>query len=133
MKTYLEATEVDKQITKPCEDCPFRRNAIPGWLAGQSPADYCSMAHSETLIECHCHVKDGKHIQCAGAAIYRANTFKRVALPCITLPADRKSVFATPVEFLEHHSEKKLTPKQISEMMFKALQKRIEEITHEEL
>ena len=127
MKTYHEANEVVKQITKPCEDCPFRRIAIAGWLAGQSPADYCQMAHSDDVIQCHTKLMDGEPVQCAGVAIYRANVAKRCELPNIKLPADRKSVFASPSEFLEYHSRKKLTAKQISKMMLQSFCKRMSE------
>jgi len=91
MKTYLEANEVAKQIKKPCEDCPFRRNAVPGWLADQTPAEYCQMAHSNDLIQCHTKkLADGDHVQCAGAAIYRANVSKRCDAPSITLPKTQR-------------------------------------------
>lgn len=125
MKTYLDSTEVDKPLTKPCEDCPFRRKSLAGWLGAATPADYCHMAHTDVLIECHCHTKDGKPVQCAGAAIYRANVAKRVDPPGLRLPKDAKKVFTSPVEFLEHHSKKKLTTKQVQQMMVDAMHRRM--------
>lgn len=127
MKTYDQATECTKQITNPCEDCPFSRNAIKGWLAGATPAEYCQMAHGDGVIECHTKLLDGEPVQCAGAAIYRSNVAKRSDPPNLKLPPDNKIVFATPIEFLEHHSSKKLTRKQISDMMLAAFRKRLDD------
>lgn len=124
MKSYEEATEVSKQIVKACEDCPFRRVALAGWLGKKTPADYCQMAHSDDVIECHTKVMDGEPVLCAGAAIYRANVAKRADF---RLPADKTTVFASPVEFLEHHMRKKLTPKKMRTLMIEALEKRIRE------
>jgi hypothetical protein len=44
------------------------------------------------------------------------------------LPVDRKTVFASPKEFLEHHARKKLTPKQIQKMTAEAMAKQLEEL-----
>jgi len=57
-------------------------------------------AHGETKFECHTLIG----AQCAGSAIYRANVVKRCRdKDILALPANRELVFATPVEFLEHH------------------------------
>lgn len=128
MKTYHEANECGKQITKPCEDCPFRRASLPGWLGASTPAEYCFTAHQDGIIECHTKLLNGEPIQCAGAAIYRNNTCKRVSLPVLTLPKDTKSVFATPLEFLEHHCKKKLTPKKVHKMMHEAFESKLMEM-----
>lgn len=125
MKTYDQANEVAKQITKPCEDCPFRKTATAGWLAGQTPADYCSMAHGDGVIECHTKLLDGEPVQCAGAAIYRANVAKRCDPPNLKLPKSG-TVFLSPIEFIQHHARKKLTPKQIQSLMLAAFRKRLE-------
>lgn len=93
--------KVRHQHSSPCKDCPFARTAVAGWLGAYSPDQYIAFAHSDHNIECH--VINGP--QCAGAAIYRANTFKRVELPLLTLPRDTETVFATPMEFLAHHRQ----------------------------
>lgn len=127
MKTYLEANEVSKQIIKPCEDCPFRRTAVKGWLADQSPADYCQMAHSDDLIQCHTKkFPDGNHVQCAGAAIYRANVAKYCHPPNLKLPGDKEVVFGSPVEFVEYHGRKKLTLSKFRKLMLDAFRRRLE-------
>jgi hypothetical protein len=56
--------------------------------------------HGETKIVCHVY----SDVQCAGAAIYRANVCK---VPrdrtILELPADGRLVFASAREFLAHH------------------------------
>jgi hypothetical protein len=122
MKTYNEANEVGKQITKACEDCPMRRKALPGWLADMTPAEYCNMLHSETHIECHTKLCDGEPVLCAGAAIYRANVAK--SSPDLKLPADRELVFASPIEFMRHHlRQPKKTAAVIGRMLLRAFEK----------
>ncbi len=88
------------QHTQPCHDCPMRRNAIPGWLGGSTPAEYRSLCHSDAQVNCHAI----RGQQCAGVAIYRSNVVKRVDPPLLKLPADRTAVFATPMEFEDWHS-----------------------------
>ena len=97
-----EATPAGKQITKPCSDCPWSRTALNGWLGGNTAEEWIQMVHGETIIECHVH----PDVQCAGAAIYRANVCKRLRdRKALTLPADRESVFARPTEFVDHHEK----------------------------
>lgn len=107
LKSYLDANVVKKQITRPCEDCPFARSALPGWLDGSTPDEYVMLPHAEGVIECHTKLDEGRtpH-QCAGAAIYRSNVAKRCRDSIVLrLPRDTDAVFATPVEFLKHHKK----------------------------
>jgi hypothetical protein len=100
--TCDQSIRVNKQHKSPCSDCPFARTALRGWLAGHSPEEWMAMAHGETRFECHTRIP----AQCAGSAIYRANVCK---LPhdktTLMLPADRKKVFASPMEFIAHHKK----------------------------
>lgn len=101
--TTEDATPLDKQITKPCSDCPFARASVSGWLGGLTPDQTLAQAHGEARIDCH--VFTGP--QCAGAAIYRANMAKRPRDPeLLTLPPDRETVFSTFLEFQKHHTRK---------------------------
>lgn len=109
LTTFDEATESSIQHKLPCHDCPFDRESLPGWLAGMTPQQYRDLAHSDAMIECHAIAGP----QCAGAAIYRANVCKLCRdADVLSLPANRQRVFATPMEFVEHHerlSAKKTT------------------------
>lgn len=88
------------QLTSPCSDCPWRRNALPAWLGRFTAEEWLRIAGSETRIDCHVH----KGPQCAGAAIYRANTSK---LPrskdILLLSKNAESVFSSPGEFMAYH------------------------------
>lgn len=88
------------QITKPCSDCPMRRDSLNGWLGGSTPEEYARLAHSDAVVNCHVY----GNVQCAGMAIYRKNVCKRADPPNLVLPGDKDTVFSTPMEFLAHHS-----------------------------
>ena len=105
----------DKKIKKPCVSCPFRRvNDLgtdkPG---GSEPEVYLGQARGPFWLPCH---KDGEYQdknsdpgkvqQCAGAAIFRANTKRADLLPdqLLKLEVDHEEVFATEAEFYAHYS-----------------------------
>ncbi len=95
-----EAVQGKVQHKKPCSDCPWSRKALNGWLGGASIDDWLRAAHGDAFVRCHTIA----NMQCAGLAIYRRNVCKRADPPLLRLEADREAVFATPVEFREHHS-----------------------------
>lgn len=101
--TGHEATRgAKKQHMKPCGDCPWRRDALPGWLGNLTADDWLRAAHGESRIDCHTIAK----MQCAGAAIYRRNVCKRMHDPkLLVLDADRERVFSNPMEFKEYHGK----------------------------
>jgi hypothetical protein len=94
-----EGVQGKVQHTTPCGDCPWRRNALSGWLGALAPDEWVRVAHSDCHVDCHSIT----NMQCAGIAIYRRNVVKRCDPPNMTLPADREKVFATPAEFLQYH------------------------------
>lgn len=99
-----EAEDAVTQHTRPCGDCPWCRDSAPGWLGRLSSSEWIDAAHGEATIECHTLLG----AQCAGAAIYRANTFKSPRNPdALRLPADRERVFAAPAEFTTHHQRRR--------------------------
>lgn len=97
-----EAEVATRQHTSPCGDCPWRRDALEGWLGSMTADEWLIAVHREDVVECHTL----KGAQCAGAATYRGNICK---LPrdktTLRLPADRVKVFATPAQFKEHHED----------------------------
>lgn len=96
-----EAVDGKVQHKRPCSDCPWARTALNGWLGGASIEDWLQRAHSDTFVNCHVV----RNMQCAGLAVYRRNVCKRVDPPLLTLEADKKTCFATPHEFRDHHSK----------------------------
>lgn len=101
--TYHDAKPRKTQHKHPCSDCPFRRDAIPGWLAGESPEWWMQLAHGEGSSECHTSDK-----QCAGLAVYRANVCKSPRdESALRLPKDPIVVFSSRQEFITHHNRSK--------------------------
>jgi hypothetical protein len=35
-------------VPEPCNDCPWRRNATPGWLGPHTAEEWIKQAHSDT-------------------------------------------------------------------------------------
>lgn len=99
--TNLTAKPAKGQHKKPCDDCPFARHALNGWLGGLTAERWLQIAHGEGQSECHTMTG----VDCAGLAIYRANVVKLPRDPAaLVLPADHKLCFSTKQEFLKHHS-----------------------------
>lgn len=98
-----KAVERKRQHKTPCSDCPWRRDALQGWLGALQPSEWVQVAHGEGTAECHTIVDKA----CAGLAIYRANVCKSVRdATSMRLPADSVLVFSNPTEFLVHHSRR---------------------------
>lgn len=96
-----EATRATCQHTEPCNDCPWRRTSLNGWLGSMTPEEWIRVAHSDSTVECHTALG----AQCAGIAIYRRNVAKYALPPNLRLEANRQDVFAMPFEFLDHHKK----------------------------
>lgn len=91
-----------------CNDCPWRRNAVAGWLGPYDADQWVQLAHSDEPIACHETIVDDESWteakQCRGAAQYRANVAKAPRDPDIAVgPTDREGIFANPAEFKEYH------------------------------
>lgn len=96
------------QHKNPCNECPWRRKAAPGWLGGRlSAADWIAAAQSDEKIPCHKQrVMTGPKAQhCVGAATFRTNICKSPRDPSVlTLPRNTVDIFSMPQQFLDHHS-----------------------------
>lgn len=99
LTTGDEAEQSCGQHKTPCHDCPWRRDSLNGWLGDLTPEEWIRSASNETRMECHTQLG----AQCAGAAIYRRNTCKRVDPPHLVLEKNHETVFSTPMEFVAHH------------------------------
>jgi hypothetical protein len=132
MLTSADAQPFRKQHSAPCSDCPWARKSLKGWTGSNTSAQWLHVARDywhpiachtrrvaeDVLIKAYTKGSIDNHLtlaaegclghwQCAGAAIYRANTsvFRFPTRPWLQLPANRISVFASPAEFLAHHGE----------------------------
>jgi hypothetical protein len=105
--------EESKRLKKACGACPYSKTVVPGALGGSDPDVYVGQGHGPFYLPCHktCDFDnpDWKTdsqtpLQCAGAAIYRANIDRAKLMPLTlhTLPKD-DSCFGSPEELLAHH------------------------------
>lgn len=98
--TSNEATPTDHQHTKPCSDCPWRRDSVRGWLGPATAEEWIAVAHSDQRVDCHVLVG----AQCVGSAIFRANVCKISRdRAVIRAKQDTRTVFAAAQAFIEHH------------------------------
>lgn len=83
----------------PCQDCPFRKDTLKGWLGRERMAE---ILEADSFV---CHKKTDK--QCAGHMLIngQSNTFLRLAtrlrIPLNLGGAD--SVFASKAACIAHH------------------------------
>ena len=112
----IKRTEEKKQHITPCDDCPWARKAIPGWLGDDSVARWLNVAHGHGRMFCHTRTINRKAAQCAGAAIFRANVCQGVDPGNLSLPPDKVRVFSWDTEFAEHHLRQSLTNEQVLAM-----------------
>lgn len=110
---------VKKPLKKPCSDCPFRRIALPGWLGEDTPESFIATTMRDEPMPCHQSVdyerpdwkedlnenpESGRY--CAGALIFFANLCKLSRDPRRPkLDPDHETVFATPQEFVDYHTQ----------------------------
>jgi hypothetical protein len=130
---------------KPCKACPFARSCPSGHLGGSDPTVYIGQGHGPFVLSCH---SDGEYeqstaiekwedlTQCAGAAIYRANTGRAKLMPkaIYSLPANSDLAFSSPAELLAHHTNLDLetaegflevvTPDDLLDVEFKKLREK---------
>lgn len=96
---------------KPCAQCPFSRRTEPGLTGGTCPTVYVGQSIGPFWLPCHMDPKykanrlDTDALQCAGAAIFRANIGVTELLPeqLLRLEADTQRVFANFEELIAHH------------------------------
>lgn len=125
MSVYDYESEHDDEVLmkppapNPCSECPWRRNAAPGWLGPHTAEEWIGAAHGDGQIACHLTINEDNDddlskadtmTTCAGAAIFRANVCKLPrtlrGIPGYTLPADRERVFSWNNEFIDYHNRR---------------------------
>lgn len=38
---------------RPCRECPYTKNAIPGYFGGHNPTEYRDAINMDTIVACH--------------------------------------------------------------------------------
>ena len=103
----------------PCNECPFRKDSMRGWLAGYTPQELHSIVMNEVGFPCHMtHTEEDlewedagtdEHPLCAGALRYMKKGAKRPRNPellKLVLAVDIKDcedILSVP-EFIQHHT-----------------------------
>lgn len=115
---------------QPCNDCPWRRNATPGWLGPYDAFRWLAVIHGESVIACHKTIRDADDEgvgdwddpamrQCRGAAIFRSHVCKQPKHPDVeTGPDDPDHVFTNGTEFVEHHERREVTDEEVVRRMW---------------
>jgi len=101
---------------EPCNACPFRTQALAGWLGAGSPESFIECIQREEPLPCHKTIDytdphwkekwlDGKTGKtCAGSLILMANMCKLPRDPTFPqMPPSTRNVFATPRAFISYH------------------------------
>mgnify|MGYP003691834865 FL=1 len=97
---------------KPCNECPWRRKHVPGWLGGYEPEDFVNQVQWDgPPVPCHKTLEDGSkgEAMCAGALIFMKNSCKSAQHPdygdALARVEKSDEVFNWPHEFLAHHKQ----------------------------
>jgi hypothetical protein len=104
-------------VPKVCNDCPFRRKAMPGWLGHGSPESFIDCMQRDEPLPCHQTIDyDDRHWlakwmaqgddtgqMCAGALTFLANKLQHH--PFQKMGKDHETVFSNTIEFVRHHRE----------------------------
>lgn len=101
---------------KPCNECPFRKDSLRGWLSAYSPTELHQIVMNEKPFPCHM-THDGDiewedagsktNPLCAGALIYMKQAFKSPRNPDIAKCVkniDRDTNILSVPEFFSHHN-----------------------------
>ncbi|MAD98875.1 MAG: hypothetical protein CMB99_16235 [Flavobacteriaceae bacterium] len=90
-------------VKKPCKDCPFRKDSMPGWLGAERMTE---ILKAKTFV---CHKKTD--LQCAGHMLIKGNSNDFVKLATrLGLRLDLSGhslVFDTLADCVTHHDYEK--------------------------
>lgn len=100
---------------KVCNECPFSKSSLRGWLAGYTADELHRIVMSEMHFPCHLTHKDRipwdmthKYPRCKGSLIYmkkncklpRDKELKRII---DNIPPEERDTILTAPEFFSHH------------------------------
>lgn len=91
------------QHKTPCNECPFRRISMRGYLGGNHPQSFTVLANHDGNFPCHKTMKRAKPAQCAGRATMWANQCKVSRDDSVPSVLRSEKVFAHIGEFIKHH------------------------------
>jgi len=119
-----------------CAECPLSRACQPGALGGYSAQQYLEVLYGIGDLACHMSKGFNQHDKgvntqrsCTGVAIFRRNVgHRRLAGNALAaadaVEPDTKTVFASPIEFAEHHDPALATAMRLVQAMYIASKRR---------
>ncbi len=109
----------------PCNECPFRKDSLSGWLSDYTPQELHNIVMQELAFPCHMtHDEDldweeagsEESPLCAGALMYMRKGAKRPRRADLAKlveqidPKELDNILSVP-EFFDHHSMKAIAKK----------------------
>lgn len=100
--------EYPDQCAQPCNECPWRKQSVPGYLGPYTATEWLDAAHAEGAIACHKTIPPGggwgdRTLQCAGLASFRHHVMKTPRNRTIAVGPANPAVLQSNDEFLRHH------------------------------
>jgi len=104
---------MDNTIKSPCNECPFTKTSLRGWLGGENVKDTIDCVNKEIDFSCHKTREDDKTLSyCKGYLIFakklgklpKYNHSLTNALSDISLEEVDKSQVMGYREFINHHT-----------------------------
>lgn len=111
----------DKCNDKPCNQCPYRKESLPGFLgdANYQPELFLQQLDMKEMHPCHLAIKDWENYtkeellaanKCTGALQFMNNSLRIHRNPKIAAlqktAGKNEKVFQWKSEFIEHHKER---------------------------
>lgn len=96
---------------KPCSDCPFKKESLPGWMGGFSLDSYAQPPSVGMPTSCHqadFGSRSPKTTFCAGSCAVIANDAeleRHVIYPAVDEVGPREDCFPSVEAFVQHHQE----------------------------
>jgi hypothetical protein len=103
-------------LSKPCNQCPFKKDSLKGYLGDSTPLEFLNQSEAELIMPCHLHVDYEKENwkeyietapQCKGRSDFFRNRCKSPKNSKIVKGDRNSEVFDWPQDFYNHHSKTK--------------------------
>lgn len=102
-------------LKKPCKECPFKKNSLPGWLGGETAQSTFDMVSHE--VDFACHMTRDKDVEkmsrCRGFLLFTIKScktpkynveLKKIIDSMKKVTNDLTNILSIP-EFFKHHNK----------------------------
>ena len=101
-------------LKKPCDECPFRKKSLKGWLGGETPQSTLDFVNGEADFACHKtrHKEESAMSRCKGFLMFTRKMCKipkynkdlQTAVMKIDFKSPQLDEILTRIEFIPHHT-----------------------------